>query len=225
MKKLAIITTHPIQYQIPLFKNLKRYNVEPIVFYASRHGVKKTQDHEFLEKIKWDIDSNILEGYKSYFSKKQKYKIDDFRLSFNNLEEILLKENIKYILIFGWNNFHYLRSIYFSYKNNIKLILRVETNLRSTKNIFKIKLKDLFLKYFFRLFSKILFIGKLNKEFYLHHKVPLKKLIPAPYFVDNKFFKIKFSRDQIKKTKYKKKKVVLFVGKLILRKTLLNLLN
>ena len=56
MKKLAIITTHPIQYQIPLFKNLKKYNIEPIVFYASRHGLKKTQDHEFLQKIKWDID-------------------------------------------------------------------------------------------------------------------------------------------------------------------------
>lgn len=219
MKKLAIITTHPIQYQIPLFKNLKKYNIEPIVFYASRHGLKKTQDHEFLQKIKWDIDSDILGGYKSYFSKKQKYKINDFRLSFTNLEEILLKENIKFILIFGWNNFHYLKSIYLSYKNNIKLILRVETNLESTKNIFKIKLKDLFLKYLFKLFSKILFIGKLNKEFYLHHKVPLKKLMPAPYFVDNKFFKIKFSKDQIKKRlNIKNKKVVLFVGKLILRK-------
>ena len=91
------------------------------------------------------------------FSKKQKYKINDFRLSFTNLEEILLKENIKFILIFGWNNFHYLKSIYLSYKNNIKLILRVETNLESTKNIFKIKLKDLLLNislnYFQRFYS------------------------------------------------------------------------
>ena len=42
------------------------------MFYASRHGLKKTQDHEFLQKIKWDIDSDILGGYKELFFKKTK---------------------------------------------------------------------------------------------------------------------------------------------------------
>ena len=86
MKKLAIITTHPIQYQVPLFKNLKKYNLKPIVFFASKHGINKKFDHEFLNKINWDINSNLLDGYKSYFSNNQQYSINDFRLSFKNIE-------------------------------------------------------------------------------------------------------------------------------------------
>ena len=83
MKKLAIITTHPIQYQVPLFKNLSKKNIDTHVFFASKHGLKPVNiDPEFLIKFKWDINSNILLGYKSYFPKIQKSKINEFLLSF-----------------------------------------------------------------------------------------------------------------------------------------------
>ena len=219
MKKLAIITTHPIQYQIPLFKSLKKYNIKPIVFFASKHGINNEFDHEFLNKINWNINSNLISGYKSYFPKYQKHKINDFRLSFKNFEKILLKEKVKFILIFGWNNIHYLKSIYYSHKHKLKIILRVETNLYSTKNFFKKILKRFFLKFFFNFFDKFLYIGKLNRDFYLKNKVPLKKLVSAPYFVDNKFFVSNISKSNLKKKlRIKSKKVVLFVGKFLPRK-------
>lgn len=219
LKKLAIITTHPIQYQIPLFKKLKKFNIKPVVFFASKHGYKSELDHEFSQKIKWNVNSNILSGYKKFFSKNQKYKINDIRLSFKGLEKLLLKENIHYVLVLGWNNFHYLKSIFLSLKNKIKIILRVETNLFSTKNNIKRFLKKLIFKYFFSLFSNFLYIGKLNKKFYLYHGVSKKKLLPAPYFVDNEFFNLRTSKIKIKKKlNINSKKVVLFVGKLILRK-------
>ena len=83
MKKLAIITTHPIQYQVPLFKALQKKKIDTHVFFASKHGLqKKHLDHEFLVKIKWDINTKLLDGYTSYFPKKQKYKINNFKLSF-----------------------------------------------------------------------------------------------------------------------------------------------
>ena len=219
MKKLAIITTHPIQYQIPLFKSLKKYNIKPIVFFASKHGINNKFDHEFLNRINWNINSNLISGYKSYFPKYQKYKINDFRLSFKNFEKILLKEKVKFILIFGWNNIHYLKSIYYSHKHKLKIILRVETNLYSTKNFFKKILKKFFLKFFFNFFDKFLYIGKLNRDFYLKNKVPFKKLVSAPYFVDNKFFVSNISKSNLKKKlRIKSKKVVLFVGKFLPRK-------
>lgn len=219
MKKLAIITTHPIQYQVPLFKNLKKYNLKPIVFFASKHGIDKKFDHEFLNMISWDINSNLLSGYKSYFSNNQKYSVNDFRLSFKNIEKILLKENIDFILVLGWNNIHYLKSIYYSYKHKFQIILRVETNLYSTKSLLKKIIKKIFLRFFFNLFDKFLYIGKLNKNFYLKNNVPLKKLVSAPYFVDNEFFDLKISKFKVKKKlKIKEKKVVLFVGKLLSRK-------
>ena len=176
MKKLAIITTHPIQYQVPLFKFLKKKGVDISVFFASNHGydLNKT-DPEFLRKIKWDNDPNLLKGYKNYFPKKQINNIGDFNLSFNGIEDYFIKENFKYVLIFGWNNLHYLKSFYFAFKYNIKIILRVETNLKSRSNIFKKIVKSFLLKNLFKKISFFLSIGKLNKEFYLYHNVEKKK--------------------------------------------------
>jgi glycosyltransferase involved in cell wall biosynthesis len=220
LKKLAIISTHPIQYQVPLFKNLEKIGVNAKVFFASKHGHSSNKiDPEFLEKIKWDISSNMLKGYKSKFSKIQKYNINDFRLNYHKIEQEFIQENFDYVLILGWNNLHYLRAIYFAIKNNIKIILRVETNLKSTKNFFKRCIKNIILKFFFQKISYFLSIGKLNRKFYLYHGVKNKKIFPAPYFVDNKFFLFKFNKKTLKKKlHFENKKIVLFVGKLIKRK-------
>lgn len=220
MKKLAIISTHPIQYQVPLFKYLKKGGIKAKVFFASKHGLKGDKvDPEFLRKIKWNINSNMLQGYESKFSKKQKYNIDDFRLNYHRIENELTKENFDYVLILGWNNLHYLKAIYFAIKRNIKIILRVETNLKSTKNFIKNFIKNYFLRFFFKKVSYFLSIGKLNKEFYLYHGVENKKILPAPYFVDNNFFDFKSNKKKLKKKfNFEKKQIILFVGKLINRK-------
>ena len=220
MKKLAIISTHPIQYQVPLFKYLKKQGIKAKVFFASRHGLNKNKvDPEFLTRIKWNINSNMLKGFEYKFSKIQKYNINDYRLNYYKIEQELIKENFDYILILGWNNFFYLRAIYYAIKENIKIILRVETNLYSTKNYFKNLIKKFLLRFFFKRVSYFLSIGKLNKKFYLHHNVENKKILSAPYFVDNEFFNFKSNKKKLKKKfNFKKKKIVLFVGKLIERK-------
>lgn len=219
-KSLAIITTHPIQYQVPLFRYLKKKGNKIKVFFASKHGLnKKETDPEFLRKIKWNINSNLLHGYESKFSKIQKYKINDFRLNYYKIEKQLIKGNYNCILILGWNNLYYLRVIRYAIKENIKIILRVETNLESTENFFKKIIKNILLRFFFKKVSYFLSIGKLNKKFYLNHGVPNKKILPAPYFVDNKFFNSKLSKQKLKKElNLKNKKIILFVGKLIDRK-------
>lgn len=220
MKKLAIITTHPIQYQIPLFKSLKKKGIKFKVFFASKHGVVKNKiDPEFLRKVKWDINSDMLKGYESKFSKVQKYNVNDFRLYYDNIERELSEGNFNYILILGWNNIHYLRAIYFAVKNKIKILLRVETNLKFTKNLIKKILKKIVLKFFFKKVSYFLSIGKLNKEFYISHGVKKNKILSAPYFVDNDFFNISLNKKNTKKKlKFENKKIILFVGKLIKRK-------
>ena len=95
MKKIAIITTHPIQYQIPLFKKFNKYKIKADVFFASTHGLSsKIADSEFSLKFNWDTYKNPLKGYKSYFSKNQKNTIFDFNLSFKNLEKNFKEKTI-----------------------------------------------------------------------------------------------------------------------------------
>jgi len=67
MKKLAIITTHPIQYYAPIFKLLsERKKIEICVFYTwGKDALKDKFDVGFGKKIEWDIP--LLEGYNYNF--------------------------------------------------------------------------------------------------------------------------------------------------------------
>ena len=62
-RKIGMFTTHPIQYQVPLFRSLEKVkNIDPYIFYASNHGIKPKIDREFNKKFAWNI--NLTSGYK-----------------------------------------------------------------------------------------------------------------------------------------------------------------
>src|SRR2546422_7453686 len=59
---LAILTTHPIQYQVPLWQALARDGRVPFeVWYLTNHGIDVSHDGEFGKEFAWDIDT--LSGY------------------------------------------------------------------------------------------------------------------------------------------------------------------
>jgi len=62
MKKLAIVTTHPIQYNAPFFRLLnERGKVYPKVFYTWPQAINGFDDPLFGREVKWDIP--LLDGY------------------------------------------------------------------------------------------------------------------------------------------------------------------
>jgi hypothetical protein len=62
MKKLAIITTHPVQYYAPVFQLLhQRQQIDIKVFYTWGEGVLNKYDPGFKKSIEWDIP--LLTGY------------------------------------------------------------------------------------------------------------------------------------------------------------------
>src|SRR2546430_2448520 len=65
---LAILTTHPIQYQVPLWQALARDGRVPFeVWYLTDHGVRVSPDREFGTAFAWDLD--MLSGYPYQFIK------------------------------------------------------------------------------------------------------------------------------------------------------------
>ena len=63
---LAILTTHPIQYQVPIWKGLAARGKIPFkVFYMSDRGLQARFDPGFGKSLSWDID--LLGGYECEF--------------------------------------------------------------------------------------------------------------------------------------------------------------
>lgn len=65
--KLAIISSHPIQYNAPLFKLLtQRGNLSVKVFYTwGKQSIEPKYDPGFGKTIQWDIP--LLDGYNYEF--------------------------------------------------------------------------------------------------------------------------------------------------------------
>lgn len=235
MKKnrLAAITSHPIQYQSPLFKNLSK-KIDLTVYFFWNFGVKETFNEEFGQKIKWDIP--LLGGYKYKFLKNISLKpSSDFwgQINFGIIGE-LAKNRYDAILVFGWNSFTNWLAFLTAFIFGIPVMLRGENPLNQEllKSRWKINLKKIILGNLFKYISYFLYIGEENKKFYKFYGVPENKLVFVPYAIDNDRFMtaselLKKNRNELRKDIgiNENDNVILFVGKLIEKKRPMDLLK
>ncbi len=232
MKTLAILTSHPIQYQTPLFKKLsEQLEVDLTVYFCWDFGVKKEIfDKEFKNKIKWDIP--LLEGYKYKFFKN--FSLKPSSSFWGQINPGIITKNYDAVLIFGWNSFTNWLAFLSAFLTKKPVLLRGENPLNQelSKAKWKIGLKKIILGWLFRHISAFLYIGEENKKFYEFYGVPEKKLFFVPYAVDNDRFVRASNELRARRSELRKKLgigekdiVILFVGKLIEKKRPFDLLK
>ncbi|MFD2999139.1 glycosyltransferase [Pontibacter toksunensis] len=189
LPKLAIITTHPIQYNAPIFKMLtERKKVEVKVFYTWEQSKEEVYDPLFKRIIKWDLP--LLEGYEySFLRNKAKEPGSHHFWGINNpdIKEQILDYEPSAILVFGWSYISHLKVLkYFSGK--IPIIFRGDSTLMNEEVGLKRLLRKLFLTWVYRHITKALFVGKKNEEYYLRFGVKPEQLVFAPHAVENDRF-------------------------------------
>jgi len=218
--KLAILTSHPIQYQAPLFKKMADNPQLGVVVYFRNRPIE--YDREFGRELKWDIP--LLEGYSSKF-------LTNKFLIFNELRH----GNFDALLIYGWNSWVNWFTVLSAKVLGVRILMVGENPLNQEllKPKWKIFIKKiLFRKILFPWVSAFLYIGEENRRFYKFYGVPDKKLFFAPYAVDNDRFVesgklLSENRKSLRKELRIDEKdiVILFVGKLIYKKHPFDLLR
>ncbi len=187
---LAILTTHPIQYQTPIWRALAvRGDVPFKVMFMNDQGLKNRFDPGFGRDLAWDID--LLEGYPHEFLPvRTGHRQDAFgwlKLK-PGFGKMLKAQGVKVLWVQGWQVWAYWQAIVEADKAGIQIWLRGESNLRSNQGGMKQSLKWLMLR---RLLNKVdyfLTIGKANAAFYLRLGYDSSQMINAPYCIDNKRF-------------------------------------
>jgi glycosyltransferase involved in cell wall biosynthesis len=232
INRLAILATHPIQYQAPLFKELSKYeNIKLTVLFYSDYSAKKFNDKEFNREINWN--ANILDGYENKVIGvlNNSKEIGFNNPSVKNLDNILNKKNYDIVLIQGWNHWANIKAIFAAKKNGLKIMMRSEAtdHFENKKSIRRI-IREIVLKIIFKKIDYFIAIGENNKNFYLKRNIENKNIGFAPYSVDNKLFEIKNKNNEgnVIKDKLKlsnSKKIILFASKLTERKHLDDLLK
>ncbi|MEH2092518.1 glycosyltransferase family 4 protein [Nostoc sp.] len=190
MTKLAIISTHPIQYYAPWFRYITQStNLDIRVFYLWNFGITPQIDVGFKQILQWDIP--LLDGYEYEFvpnlssapgvhhlwglqnpslvSQVKAYKPDAVLLMCYNYASI-------YRFLWHWNSLQ------------IPLLFRGDSHRLLQPNGMKAWARRQFITQIYYHFAACLYVGKANYDYFRYHKVSEKSLFFSPHAVDNDRF-------------------------------------
>ncbi len=189
-KRLAIVTTHPIQYNAPLFELLtQRGVIEVKVFYTWGKSVLSNKfDPGFGKVINWDID--LLKGYKYNFV--QNVSNNPGSSHYNGIDNPTIKKEIELwkadaILVYGWNFKSHLNCIRY-FKGKVPVYFRGDSTMLDEKKSLKSILRRIFLKWVYSHIDHAFYVGESNFEYYKKLGLKNNQLIFAPHAIDNSRF-------------------------------------
>lgn len=191
MKKLAVITTHPIQYYAPVFQLLhRRKKIAVKVFYTAGEKVGGRLDRGFNKVVEWDIP--LLDGYD--FEWLENRADDPGSHHFRGIINPAGIERIKAwqpdtLLVFGWSYHSHLKIIrYFNRK--IPIYFRGDSTLLNERNGLKTIIKRIFLTWVYKHIDHAFYVGQNNKAYFKKYGLHENQLSFAPHAIDNERFGI-----------------------------------
>src|SRR5581483_844820 len=167
LQKLAIITSHPIQYYAPWFRHLasdEQFQIR--VFYLWDFGVTEQLDAGFRQAIKWDVP--LLSGYDSEFVPNTSHQPGT--QSFWGLQNPTLTARVAAfdpdaVLMIGYNYASLWRFIWDWRGRKAPLFFRGDSHRLVSRCDGKEWLRRQFLARLFRRFSAFLYVGKANRQY------------------------------------------------------------
>ena len=219
--RLAAVTSHPVQYQAPLFQQLARHHqVDLTVFYGTDNGVATTFDPGFGVSVAWDRP--LLDGYRSEFVVMKGASGARTR---GNVVRSLRDGRFDAVFVHSYGTALSLQAYAGAWACGIPVLLRTESELINPRRVAVQLAKAALLRPLFKATAAFLCIGRANEAFYRHYGVPDRKMFWTPYCVDGDF--LDQAAAGLNRTKAELKTdagfgedlpVILFSGKLIPRK-------
>jgi len=190
MKRLAVVTTHPIQYYAPIFQLLtQRQKIDVKVFYTVGEKYHSSKlDPGFGKEVSWDIP--LMEGYAYQWT--ENISRDPGTRSFKGIETPGLINDIKSwkpdaLLVIGWAYHSHLRALRY-FKNKVPVYFRGDSTVLQKKSGVKQVFKNLFLRWVYSHVDHAFYVGKNNKAYFKKYGLKENQLSFAPHAIDNERF-------------------------------------
>ncbi|MGF7078008.1 glycosyltransferase family 4 protein [Mucilaginibacter sp. UYCu711] len=185
--RIAIITTHPIQYYAPVFKLLAQ-QVEVKVFYTWGAASIEKHDPGFNKTIKWDI--NLLDAYD--YQWLQNTSDDPGSHHFYGIVNPTIITEIEAwkpntLLVYGWAYKSHL-IVMRHFKNKIPVLFRGDSTLLDEKPGLKNAIRSIYLKWVYDTVDYAFYTGINNRAYFKKYGLRDDQLIFAPHAVDNDRF-------------------------------------
>jgi glycosyltransferase involved in cell wall biosynthesis len=226
--RLGIVVTHPIQYQVPLFRYLAaRSTVEPLVFFLSEHGLAESFDPGFGKVVKYDVP--LLGGYEHRMIRNRSPKptVSSSWGVFNpSLPALIRRSHVDALLVHGYSHISHWLAYTTAICSKVPYLLRGESRPDQRRvHTVKMMAKHALISPLVRKAGACLAIGEQNRKFYSSYGARSDRIFFAPYSVETDRFAATGAIGRARRTSMAKSlgldpdvPLVLFAAKLQLRK-------
>lgn len=183
--RLGIVTTHPIQYQVPWLAALA---ADPRVDLQVGYGWlpdPQAQGVGFGKAFTWDVP--LLEGYRwsELARRNRRPQLSRFfGIRLRGIRRWLREQRLDTVVTTGWNSYSLVQTALAARRLGMRLLVRGDSHDLGPRR----PVARLVHRAFLRLFDGFLVVGKANRRFYQRRGIPESRLFDCPHFVDNARF-------------------------------------
>ena len=222
-RKLAIVSTHPIQYYAPVFRTLAGSGeIDLRVFYTwSQAATDSMFDPGFGTEVKWDIP--LLDGYAYQFvpNVARRPGLNHFGgLNTPTLAREIEAWRPDAILVYTWNSRSHLQALR-HFKNKVPVLFRGDSTLIDQRAWWRALMRRIFLTWVYSHVDVAIAVGTKDRDYFAWCGFPLQRIALAPHSIDTVRFAADSANHESRAADWRRKLgikpeaiVILFAGKL-----------
>lgn len=179
MIRLAILSTHPIQYNAPLFRLMAAQEGWTVRVFFSRTWNQVKFDPDFQLEVQWDIP--LIDGYNHT-------TVDaSAPLGARKLISAIRDFKPDALLVYGWN-FPGHRQVMRAFHRRVPIGFRGDSHLLNPMPFWRRCLRQTVLRRVYCHIDLAFSVGTSNTAYFQWSGIPRSKITLAPHAVDNKYW-------------------------------------
>ncbi len=226
-KRLAVATTHPIQYHAPWFRALAEHReIDLEVLYCHQATPQEQANAGFNVEFDWDV--SLLEGYPHRFLRNvaRKPSLNGFAgLDTPELATIVKDGKFDAVIVTGWHYKSAWQAMRACWKTGTPVMARSDSHLHAGRGLLKRTMKRPLHSWFIPRLDACLPVGRWSRDYFLHYGARPDRIFIVPHVVDVDFFRQEAGRLRSQQTELRRAwqldeaaTVFLFAGKFIEKK-------
>src|SRR6185295_6180214 len=189
-KRLAIVSTHPIQYHGAWFRRLaSKPGLSIEVLYCHNATAREQANAGFGVEFDWDVP--LLDGYPHRFLRNvaRQPGIAGFSgLDTPEISDILAREHFDAVMINGWHYKSAWQTMRGCWKTQTPVMVRSDSHLHTERSGLKRAGKWPFYRWFVSKLDACLPVGKWSSDYFLHYGAREEHLLIVPHVIDTDYF-------------------------------------
>jgi glycosyltransferase involved in cell wall biosynthesis len=190
--RLAIVASHVIQYQDPLFRRIAAEgDIELTVLYCDRRGADAFRDEDMNVTVAWDVDQ-LLTGYRYRFLRNLS-QLDARRPFLRMLNPGIVPAVMRgrfdaIIFMIGWGSATAWLGFLACRLSGTPFFLFGDSSFPPPETSLRQRLRARMLRAIFRQASGFMTSGHLNADYYAHYGADRRRFFHMPFAIDNDRF-------------------------------------